>query len=33
VVDGLVEIVLWAVAVLGALTVIQRLVHVGRQRA
>lgn len=28
---GLVEIMLWAVAVLGAVTVIQRLVHVSRQ--
>jgi CDP-diacylglycerol--glycerol-3-phosphate 3-phosphatidyltransferase len=33
VIDGLVEIMLWAVAVLGVVTVIQRLVHVGRQRA
>jgi CDP-diacylglycerol---glycerol-3-phosphate 3-phosphatidyltransferase len=31
VVDGLVEVMLWAVAVLGVVTVVQRLVHVARQ--
>lgn len=33
VVDGIVEVMLWAVAVLGVATVLQRLVHVSRQRA